>query len=430
MADLPVKNVLMGLRLGGLVFKAMGMDPSTAVMEALGIDRPDDVTRFTEAILPRLDAIHRQLDVVQRDMEAVRLQGTRIELSIRDEGFQRLLGDYNRSANVIQNEYDRWLSALAGLGSSSDEDRRQGARLLFEITSPATVNKVMEAMRHLETSLLGRRPMRGVFDYLTGVLDTAVQVAERPPLATICGRPVYDGFHALTQFRPRYSAAVNASLVPLFQSVLIDLHEGITLLELSALSIQRRQLRDRYAAIVAVCGYIAEFWTTHTEGPNLEAAMRRAFDAVGTARVDNDLRRDAPWADWSAMHPDPWDDGFPRHWRFPEHLGSWITVARRPDGLARSDGPGGTRGPLVSLIQPGFQFGTSVEQLAFREHADSRSRPWVSYGAVFDSAGRRAAPVAYPVPTPGELFGPGGPPPKLQAITDGIARLELLTAPE
>jgi hypothetical protein len=425
MTDLPLSQIKMGLRLGALVFRAMGIDPSTAVMEALGRDRPDDVIRFTEAILPRLDAIQRQLDVVQRDMEAVRLQGTRIELSIRDEGFQRLLGDYNRSANVIQNEYDRWLSALAGFNSSSADSRRQGARLLFEVTSPNTVNRVMEAMRHLETSLFGRPPMRGVFDYIPGVLDAAVQVPERPPLLTICGRPVYDSFHVLTQFRPRYTAAVTASIVPLFTSVLTDLHEGITLLELSSLRIQRRQLQERYATVIEVCRYIADFWTTHTQGPNLEAAMQRAFDAVGTARVDNDLRRDAPWAEWTAMHPDPWTDGFPRLWRFPEHLGSWLTVARRPEGLARTSGPGGTRGPMVSLIRPGFQFGEAVEQIGFREQTFFRGRPWVSFGGEFDS-GR----AAYPVPTPGELFGPGELPPTLQTMTDGIARLELLTAPE
>jgi hypothetical protein len=80
---------------------------------------------------------------------------------------------------------------------------------------------------------------------------------------------------------------------------------------------------ERYATTTAVCRYIADFWTTSTQGPVLEAAMQRAFDAVVTASVDPDLRRDAPWAEWTAMHPDPWTDGFPRSWRFPEHLDSW-----------------------------------------------------------------------------------------------------------
>ena len=429
MAELPVQQVQMGLRLGALVFKAMGIDPSAAVMDALGRERPDDVVRFTDAILPRLDAIQRQLDVVQRDMEALRLQGTRIELAIQGANFQRVLADYTASANVIQNEYDRWLSALDGLSSTSEDSRRQGARLLFEVTSPATVNTVMGAMRQLETSLFGRRLLRGVLDYVPSVLDDAVQVAKRPPMLTINGRSVYDSFHVLTQFRPRYTAVVTESLVPFFTSVLIDLQEGITLLELSALRIQRRQLQDRYAAIVKVCRYITDFWKTHTTGPNLESAMDRAFKAVGPARVDDGLRRDVPWAEWSSIHPDPWTDGFPRLWRFPENLGGWLTVAPRPAGLARSDGPGGTRGQLVSLIPPEFEFGKPVQQIAFREQTFNRGRPWVSYGGVFDSPGGRAAAVSYPVPTPSDLFGPGGPPPSLQSMMEGMARLKLLEPP-
>jgi hypothetical protein len=356
-------------------------------------------------------------------MNAIRHQGTRIEFSIEDLGFQRQLAEYERSANVVRNEYDRWLSTLTGLASSSADDRSQGARLLFEITSLDTVNRISKAMRQMETSLLGRAPLRGVLDYLPGVLEAAVHDVERPPLVTICGRPFYDSFHVLTQFRPQYTAAIDHSLAPLFTSVLTDLHEGITLLELSALRIQRRQLTERYAGITAVCRYIAAFWTTQTQGPNLEAAMQRAFDAAVPATVDDELRRNAPWAEWNTMHLDPWTDGFPRHWRFPERLGAWHTVASRPENLARTPGPGGNRGPLVSLIRPGFRFGTSVEQIGLREHTSFRGRPWVSFGGVFDTGN-----TAYPVPTPGDLFGPGGAPPSLQVMTEGITRLELGTA--
>jgi hypothetical protein len=233
----------------------------------------------------------------------------------------------------------------------------------------------------------------------------------------------------LTQFRPRFTAAVTASLVPLFTSALTVLHKGITLLELSYRgTIQQGQLSRHYAAIIAVCRYIGDFWTTHTQGAILEAAMQRAFDAVGPATVDIELRRE-PWADWTVAHPDPWSDGGPRAWRFPEDVGRWLTVARRPQDLERSSGPPGRRGPIVSLLQPGFRFGTSVEQVGFREHTSPRGRPWVSYGRLFETTGG-LQPVAYPVPTLSDLFGSGGPPPSLQAMTDGIARLELLTAPE
>ena len=84
------------------------------------------MSRFTAAILPRLDALQKQLEYVQRDVEAVRLQGTRIALSIQAAEFQLKLGDYERSANVLRNQYDRWQSALTGLRSSSVDGAARG----------------------------------------------------------------------------------------------------------------------------------------------------------------------------------------------------------------------------------------------------------------------------------------------------------------
>ena len=53
----------------------------------------------------------------------------------------------------------------------------------------------------------------------------------------------------------------------------------------------------------------------------------------------------------------------------------------------------------------------------------------VSNGGEFDAQSGATDRVAYQVPSPSELFGPGETPPALQTITDGTARMNLLTAP-
>ncbi|MCU1238789.1 MAG: hypothetical protein JWP63_6756 [Candidatus Solibacter sp.] len=421
-----------GAKLAAVILQKAGLVPDLdTVMDTLGFgsSKPIDFKAYFAAIMAKLDAIKNQLNDVEVAVQDVRRRQTEILISITDAKLQQVMSQYERDANVLNQNYSNWHSALQGLRSTLPDEREQGARLLYGIYSVENMNFIEQAMFNIGTYLLGDNLFKGILGYMPDLLEAAVLRAASDPasrtFATVCGRPVQDAFFVFKQFGVQYPATITTSILPLFNSLLVVLHKGITLLEIRyRKTIQANQLRQHYANINQVCVYINDFWNHNTNSGVLPTAMRRAYAAVGPCTVDRELRG-WPWTSMEAIHPNPNVDGGASKYPFQADLDKWVTVMPVGGSLP----PTWHLEHTVSMVPPDWDFAQTVSTVMFYQSGEPDGSAWVSYLRGDHTGHPFNKPFHCQIPASWELFGQIYPPTDLTNLGTSLAEVGLLTPP-
>ena len=117
-----------------------------------------------EKVIAKLATLSNQIDAVQNALTAISSQITDAEL-------QSVLAQYAENANIIEQNYQTYAAAIAGMGNAATFE--QGSSALFALFQPTNTDAVATAMRNIHDLLVGGGELRGIVSYQTLEIERA-----------------------------------------------------------------------------------------------------------------------------------------------------------------------------------------------------------------------------------------------------------------
>jgi hypothetical protein len=141
------------------------------LFQALGIKSDSDIAaKYFQQVMSELTTIEgdltkitTKLQSISSGISAIETQLTAISSLITDAELQTQLTQYAENANVIEQNYQTYAAALAGMANESTFE--ESTNTLFSLFATNNVDTIATAMRNIRDLLVGAGELRGIISY-------------------------------------------------------------------------------------------------------------------------------------------------------------------------------------------------------------------------------------------------------------------------
>ncbi|MEO5644470.1 MAG: hypothetical protein ABIQ40_02100 [Bacteroidia bacterium] len=266
------------------------------IFASLGLSQGTDSAEYNQQVLNSLAIIEGDLDQISAALQTVSMGVTAIENTvtkissqIQDVELQTKLGQYSQNANMIDQNYLAFSSAITAMSNTTTFN--QGTDQLFSLFQINNANAVATAMKNIRDQLVGDVELKGIIFYQTDeVLPLYSQMAYAP---SVDGRQI---FRALPSVM---NTAFETTIIPTL---------------ISALAVQLKGLH-----------FLCSAWTGTINESNLETVLDGINDTIKAihgfyatfdldAMVTQALQTNCPRPTADLLNPgwfnlQRWDDG-------------------------------------------------------------------------------------------------------------------------